>query len=62
MDHKLIGEILRDICGLSNESLEEALRIQEEKGDRIGEILVRQKAISDSDLLKALSIQFNLPF
>ena len=62
MDHRLIGEILRDICGLSNESLEEALRIQEEKGDRIGEILVRQKAISDSDLLKALSIQFNLPF
>ena len=62
MDHRLIGEILRDICGLSNESLEEALRIQEEKGDRIGEILVRQKAISDSDLLKALSIQFNIPF
>jgi len=62
MGHRLIGEILKDICGLSNESLEEALRIQEEKGDRIGEILVRQKAISDSDLLKALSIQFNLPF
>ena len=62
MGHRLIGEILRDICGLSNESLEEALRIQEEKGDRIGEILVRQKAISDSDLLKALSIQFNIPF
>ncbi|MFH1932688.1 MAG: type II secretion system ATPase GspE [Pseudomonadota bacterium] len=62
MGHRLIGEILRDICGLSNESLEEALRIQEEKGDRIGEILVRQKAISDSDLLRALSIQFNLPF
>ena len=62
MNHRLIGEILRDICGLSNESLEEALRIQKEKGDRIGEILVRQKAISDSDLLKALSIQFNIPF
>ena len=62
MGHRLIGEILRDICGLSNESLEEALRIQEEKGDRIGEILVRQKVISDNDLLKALSIQFNLPF
>lgn len=62
MGHRLIGEILRGICGLSNESLEEALRIQEEKGDRIGEILVRQKAISDSDLLRALSIQFNLPF
>lgn len=62
MGHRLIGEILRNICGLSNESLEEALRIQKEKGDRIGEILIRQKAISESDLLKALSIQFNLPF
>jgi len=62
MGHRLIGEILKDICGLSNESLEDALKIQEEKGDRIGEILVRQKAISENDLLKALSIQFNLPF
>jgi len=46
MGHRLIGEILKDICGLSNESIEDALRIQEEKGDRIGDILIRKKAIS----------------
>ena len=62
MGHRLIGEILKETCGLSEQALDKALTIQEEKGGRIGEILVGQKAISDSDLLKALSIQFSLPF
>ncbi len=59
---KLIGEILSETCGLSEEVLSEALKIQEEKGGRIGEILIRQKAISEADLLKALGIQFGLRF
>ncbi|MDB9822797.1 type II secretion system ATPase GspE [Deltaproteobacteria bacterium] len=59
---KLIGEILRENRNLSEESLSEGLRIQEEKGGRIGEILIRQKAISEADLLKALALQFGLEF
>lgn len=59
---KLIGEILLESCGLSREALNEALEFQEEKGGRIGEILIRRKAISESDLLGALGIQFELPF
>ncbi|MEE9420094.1 MAG: type II secretion system ATPase GspE [Desulfatiglandaceae bacterium] len=59
---KLIGEILVESCGLSQEVLNEALEFQEERGGRIGEILIRRKAISESDLLGALSIQFDLPF
>ncbi len=59
---KLIGKILSDICGLSEQALNEALRIQEEKGGLIGEILIRQKVIQESDLLKALSIQHDLPY
>ncbi len=59
---KLLGEILTETYGLSEEALKEALEIQEEKGGWIGEILIRQKAILESDLLMALSIQFNLPF
>lgn len=59
---KLIGEILREITGLSVEVLSEALKAQEEKGARIGEILIQGKVISESDLLKALGIQFGLPF
>ncbi|MCD4716160.1 MAG: type II secretion system ATPase GspE [Desulfobacterales bacterium] len=62
MRHRLIGEILIEACGLSEEALEEALKIQGEKGGRLGKILIRQKAISEADLTKALSIQFDLPF
>ena len=59
---KLIGEILKETCGLSDEALADALKIQEQKGGWVGEILVQQNSISESDLLKALSTQFNLPF
>jgi len=59
---KLIGEILSETCGLAEDAIDEALKIQEQKGGRIGEILIQQKAISESDLLKALSIQLDLLF
>ena len=59
---KLIGQILIDKHGLSPDVLAEALRIQEEKGGRIGEILIRQKAISETDLLKALGAQFGMDY
>jgi general secretion pathway protein E len=57
---RLIGEILSEVCGLTDEALSEGLGIQEEKGGRIGEILIQQKAISESDLLRALGVQFGL--
>ena len=59
---RLIGEVLKETCGFSAEVLADALKVQEEKGGWIGEILVRQNAVSESDLLKALSTQFDLPF
>jgi len=59
---KLIGQILIDKQGLSPDVLAEALKIQEEKGGRIGEILIRQKAISETDLLKALGVQFGMEY
>ena len=59
---KLIGEILIENCGLSPETLSQGLGIQEEKGGRIGEILIRQKSISETDLLKALGTQFGMDF
>jgi general secretion pathway protein E len=59
---KLIGQILIENYGLSPEALSQGLRIQEEKGGRIGEILLRQKAISEYDLLKALGEQFSMRF
>ena len=59
---KPIGNILQEICQLSEQKLDEAFKIQEEKGGLIGEILIRHKAIRESDLLKALSIQQDLPY
>jgi len=58
---KLIGEILKKICALSEETLAEALKIQEEKGGSTGEILIQNGAIREADLLKAFGIQFGLP-
>ncbi|MBW1888004.1 MAG: type II secretion system protein GspE, partial [Deltaproteobacteria bacterium] len=57
-----IGEILLKTCGLSDEALSNGLKIQEERGGRIGEILILQKSISESDLMEALGVQFGLKF
>ncbi len=59
---KLIGQILINKHGLSPDILADALNTQEEKGGRIGEILIRQKAISEADLLKALGEQFGMDY
>jgi len=62
MTHRLIGEMLTESRGLSEEVLTEALGVQKEKGGRIGEILIDRKAVSEADVLKALGVQFALPF
>ena len=61
MTHKLIGEILKEICSFSEDIFAEALTIQREKGGRIGEILIQKGVIGEGDLLKARGIQFGLP-
>jgi general secretion pathway protein E len=58
---RLIGEILKEVCPLAEDAVAEARAIQEEKGGRIGEILMQKGAITEADLLKALGIQFVLP-
>ncbi len=60
MQHRRLGEILTEMLHLPQEVVAGALRIQEEKGGRIGEILIRQKRITESDLLHALGIQFHI--
>ena len=59
---RLIGEILLEISELNQESLDRGLEIQKEKGGRIGEILLHQKAIQEVDLARALSVQLGLEF
>ncbi len=59
---KLLGEIIAESCGVAPDVLHTALTVQQEKGGRIGEILVDQKVISESELLQALSKQFDLEY
>ena len=59
---RLIGEILLEISELDQASLEKGLALQQEKGGRIGEILLNQKAIQEVDLARALSRQLDLEF
>ncbi len=58
----LIGQILVREAGLKPEYLERALVKQEEEGGRVGEILLRMQAITESALMRALAIQHETPF
>ena len=44
---RLIGEILLEVSELNRESLDRGLEVQKDKGGRIGEILLHQKAIQE---------------
>src|SRR5688572_9786535 len=58
---RLLGQILMRITGLSEVQLDAALRMQEEEGGRLGELLVRARAVSEDDVLRALGVQLDLP-
>jgi general secretion pathway protein E len=59
---KNLSQILSDNFGISKEVLDETQKIKTEKGKNTGEILLRKKIITESQLLEALSIQYNIPF
>ncbi len=59
---RYIGQILIRDLGMKQELLDKGLEEQAQDGGRLGEILLRQKAISDEDLAKALAIQMGLPY
>ncbi len=59
-----LGEILVEVAQLGPAKVEEALAAQkgEMAGVRIGEVLVRMKAATEEQVLRALAIQLDLPF
>lgn len=59
---KPLGEILVSLGVVKPEKLAEALELQNEKGGRIGEILVRLKAATLEDVSRALAEQLGLEF
>ncbi|MFT4703665.1 MAG: general secretion pathway protein E [Bradymonadia bacterium] len=58
----LIGEILTELAATGPHEIEAALVKQEQRSSRIGEILVEDGAISETDLARALSIQLDVEF
>ncbi|MBW1841438.1 MAG: type II secretion system ATPase GspE [Deltaproteobacteria bacterium] len=59
---KQLSQIIKDRFGVSDEALEEAQKIKREKGGNLGEILVRKQRVSETQLLEALSLQYDLAF
>ncbi|MDA8139856.1 MAG: type II secretion system ATPase GspE [Desulfobacteraceae bacterium] len=57
-----LSHILKHRFGLNEDSLAEAVHVQQEKGGRLGDILLQRQAISETQLLEALSLQYEIPF
>jgi general secretion pathway protein E len=57
-----LGHILKHRFGLSEDALAEARHIQQEKGGRLGDLLVQRQAVTEIQLLEALSMQYEIPF
>jgi len=62
MDLKLMDRILVADFGLNEQQVAEARCIQAEKGGHVGDILVKQKNITEARLLKALSVQYAMDY
>ncbi|MCP9452483.1 MAG: type II secretion system ATPase GspE [Nitrospira sp.] len=58
----LLGRILGERFNLSNAKLEEALAHQQEKGGRLGEVLLHLRMLREEELLEGLALQFGLPW
>ncbi len=58
---KRLGEILVESYGLENEKLEQALKIQSQTKEKLGEILVRLGYIPRQTLLEILSSELDIP-
>lgn len=57
----MIGQILKEIYGVKEDDLANALRIQKELGGYIGQILIQTGVINEVQLIDALSRQLGLP-
>ncbi len=59
---KNLSHILINSFGVSKEDIDEARRIKAERGGHTGDMLVTKKIIAETQLLEALSIQYDIPF
>ena len=57
-----IGEILVNEGLVSQEQLEEALRVQKKTGELLGAVLMDMGLVAESDIAKTMCLQYQLPF
>ena len=57
-----LEDIIKSRYGVSEEDLADAIRLRNEKGGSLSEILIRRKVITETQLLDALSEQYDIPF
>ncbi|OGP80732.1 MAG: type II secretion system protein GspE [Deltaproteobacteria bacterium RBG_13_65_10] len=57
-----LGQILIEQAGLTEAQIQEGLRVQREKGGRLGEILVGLKIITEEILLQAVAFKMELAY
>jgi type IV pilus assembly protein PilB len=60
--NKQLGELLIDNKLITRENLEEALRVQKEKGGLIGQILVALNFTTEEAIAQALTAQYGFPY
>lgn len=56
-----IGSVLLERGAITPEQLDYALKLQTETGRRLGELLVTENMISETDLVEALSVKLKIP-
>ncbi len=59
---KQLIHILKNTAGVSDTDIEDAERLMAEKGGSLGEVLLKREVITESQLLEAMGIQYDLPF
>jgi general secretion pathway protein E len=59
---KRLGQVLIESGACRPEAIEQALATQEQEQLRIGEILVRARAVSEEDVLRALGLQLGIGY
>lgn len=57
---KRLGDMLIELNYITDNDLQEALKIQKQTGNKIGEVLVGKGFITEDDLLQALEIQLGI--
>jgi general secretion pathway protein E len=57
-----LANILKQRFGVSDEALADARHAQQTKGGRMGDLLVQRQAVTETQMLEALSMRYEIPF